>query len=56
VLNANGSFTYTPNAGFKGQDTFTYQASNGLWRGGPTRMNSTLNTPASVTITVGNGH
>jgi len=56
VLNANGSFTYTPNAGFKGQDTFTYQASNGLWRGGPTPMNSKLNAPATVTITVGNGH
>ena len=25
VLNANGTFTYTPNNGFVGQDTFRYQ-------------------------------
>lgn len=29
VLNADGSFTYTPNAGFRGVDTFTYQADDG---------------------------
>ena len=31
VLNADGSFTYTPNAGFTGTDSFTYHAvdSNG---------------------------
>ncbi len=39
----NGSFTYTPNAGFVGSDSFTYQASNGQ---------ETTNT-ATVTITVG---
>ena len=27
-LNADGSFTYSPNHDFKGDDTFTYQASN----------------------------
>ncbi|MEM6593464.1 MAG: Ig-like domain-containing protein, partial [Pseudomonadota bacterium] len=27
TLNANGSFTYTPNQGFSGQDSFTYSAS-----------------------------
>jgi len=26
VLNADGSFTYTPHAGFSGVDTFTYPA------------------------------
>jgi len=30
TLNANGSFTYTANANFAGQDTFTYTASDGL--------------------------
>lgn len=30
TLNANGSFTYTPNAGFRGVDTFTYQATDGV--------------------------
>ena len=29
VLRANGSFTYTPTSDFKGQDTFTYRASDG---------------------------
>ncbi|MBV7333691.1 tandem-95 repeat protein [Chloroflexi bacterium TSY] len=28
-LNADGSFTYTPNAGFVGDDTFTYKANDG---------------------------
>ena len=28
TLNADGSFTYTPTAGFSGTDTFTYEASN----------------------------
>jgi len=28
-LNANGSFTYTPAAGFSGTDSFSYQASDG---------------------------
>ena len=29
TLNANGSFTYTPAAGFSGNDTFTYKANDG---------------------------
>jgi len=29
-LNANGGFSYTPNAGFAGLDTFTYRASDGI--------------------------
>jgi hypothetical protein len=42
VLNADGSFTYTPNAGYSGPDTFTYQASDG----------DLLSNVATVTITV----
>ncbi|HSH02561.1 MAG TPA: LamG-like jellyroll fold domain-containing protein, partial [Anaerolineae bacterium] len=30
TLNANGAFTYTPNAAFSGIDTFTYQLDTGL--------------------------
>ena len=41
VLNANGSFTFTPAAGFTGAASFTYQASNG-----------TLSNIATVNITV----
>ena len=29
TLNADGSFTYTPNANFNGTDSFTYTASDG---------------------------
>ncbi len=29
TLNANGSFTYTPNANFQGADSFTYKANDG---------------------------
>jgi VCBS repeat-containing protein len=42
TLNADGSFTYTPNANFSGTDTFTYQASDG----------SLTSNVATVTITV----
>ena len=30
TLNADGSFTYTPNAGFTGSDSFTYQTNDGI--------------------------
>ncbi len=43
VINANGTITYTPNAGFNGTDTFTYQVSDG---------NGGFDT-ATVTINVG---
>jgi VCBS repeat-containing protein len=42
TLNANGSFTYTPNANVSGSDSFTYRANDG-----------TLNSnPATVSITI----
>jgi len=43
VLNADGTFTYRPNAGFTGTDTFTYSVSDG----------ATTSNLATVTITVG---
>lgn len=42
TLNTNGTFTYRPNAGFTGTDSFTYRASDGV-------LQSNL---ATVTITV----
>jgi autotransporter-associated beta strand protein len=41
-LNSNGSFLYTPTAGYTGTDSFTYQANDGL----------VSSTAATVTITV----
>jgi VCBS repeat-containing protein len=41
-LEADGSFTYTPDAGFAGKDQFTYEASDG----------TATSAPATVTITV----
>ena len=41
-LNADGSFDYTPNADFIGQDSFTYHAFDGL----------TASNTATVTLTV----
>src|SRR5690606_4719777 len=43
ACNADGSFSYTPNAGFDGTDSFTYYANDGT--------TNSLN-PATVTITV----
>ncbi len=42
ILNADGSFTYTPDADFAGIDTFSYRASDG----------PNESTPATVTINV----
>ena len=42
VLAADGSFTYTPDAGFHGTDTFTYTASDG----------TAVSEPATVTVEV----
>jgi VCBS repeat-containing protein len=41
-MNANGSFTFTPNPGFAGSTTFTYRASDG----------TAQSAPATVTINV----
>ncbi len=46
VFNADGTFTYTPNAGFFGSDSFTYHANDGA-------ANSNI---ATVTITVLQGN
>src|SRR5262249_31214542 len=43
TLNANGSFTYTPNTGFAGADTFSYKISDGV----------NTSAPAPVTVLVG---
>src|SRR5262249_52759235 len=42
TLNSNGSFTYTPAAGYTGSDSFTYTANDG----------ALVSTPATVSLSV----
>lgn len=44
TLNPNGTFTYIPQAGFQGTDSFVYRASDGI----------TVSGPATVTLSVSN--
>ena len=48
VWNANGSFTYTPNAAFVGQDSFTYQVSDGNGGLGQATVNITVEDPNAL--------
>jgi hypothetical protein len=52
VLNADGSFTYTPQTGFTGTDTFTYLANNGVWSADPAVPISRNSNVVTVTIRV----
>jgi VCBS repeat-containing protein len=42
-FNADGSFTYTPNADYTGSDSFTYKASDGALASTPVTVNLTVN-------------
>jgi len=48
TLNADGSFTYTPNAGFSGVDAFSYVASDGLASGPATAVTITVTGGAPI--------
>ena len=45
VLNADGSFTYTPNVGYVGSDSFTYRSSDGLLLSAPVAVTFTVTAP-----------
>jgi hypothetical protein len=47
-FNPDGSFTYTPAAGFAGTDSFTYAAMNGPLSSGPTLVTLTVGDAAPV--------
>jgi VCBS repeat-containing protein len=55
TLNADGSFTYTPTAGYNGPDSFTYKVSDGTTTTGPATVNLQVvannATPAAVNDT-----
>lgn len=42
LLDEDGSFTYTPNAGYSGADLFTYEVSDGILSSGSTTVNLTV--------------
>ncbi|MGB5442060.1 MAG: Ig-like domain-containing protein, partial [Gammaproteobacteria bacterium] len=48
LLNADGSFTYTPNPGFSGTDLFTYAANDGIDNSASATVNLTV---TAVTLT-----
>ncbi|MCL6434297.1 MAG: tandem-95 repeat protein [Leptolyngbyaceae cyanobacterium HOT.MB2.61] len=53
TLNADGSFTYTPNANFTSTDTFVYVASDGINNSAPATVTITVgavNSPPAVTV------
>ena len=44
ILNADGSFTYTPNENFQGTDSFTFTVSDGTATSDPATVSITVNT------------
>jgi VCBS repeat-containing protein len=52
TLEADGSFTYTPEPGYVGPDTFTYRASDGLLESDLATVTIDVISPATVTGTV----
>ncbi|MGE3884976.1 MAG: Ig-like domain-containing protein, partial [Vicinamibacterales bacterium] len=48
ALNANGSFTYTPNPGFIGADGFTYRAVSSVGPGNTATVGITVSDPTTV--------
>ena len=51
VLNVDGGFTYTPQAGYSGSDSFTYKASYGTATSAPATVAITVN-PRADTVTI----
>lgn len=50
VMNADGSFTYTPDAGFEGRDSFTYEASDGSATSNVATVNLVIGDPGDIII------
>ncbi|HEX8833197.1 MAG TPA: Ig-like domain-containing protein, partial [Abditibacteriaceae bacterium] len=48
VINADGSFTYTPNSGYLGPDSFKYIATDGTSNSAPTTVNITVTRGVSL--------
>ena len=55
ALAANGSFVYTPTAGFVGTDTFSYRPNDGADDGNPTTVSIVVTPPGSTIALSTNG-
>ena len=53
ALNANGGFTYTPNPGFVGADSFTYLATNSVGAGNVATVLLTVAAPTTIQPPIG---
>ena len=53
TLNSDGSFTYTPNTGYLGADSFTYQASDGFHNSNVATVSLTVTARLSIPTNVG---
>ena len=51
TLNSNGTFTYSPNAGFSGTDTFTYKANDGYLDSNVPTVTINVLPPSSFSVT-----
>jgi VCBS repeat-containing protein len=56
TLNADGSFTYTPNPDFNGVDSFTYRANDGLQDGNIATVTITVNPVNDPPVAVDDGY
>jgi uncharacterized delta-60 repeat protein len=56
TLNANGSFTYTPNANFNGTDSFTYKASDGSLQSNVATVTVTVNSVNDAPVAAGDAY
>jgi large repetitive protein len=56
TLNANGSFAYTPTAGYTGADSFTYRVSDGSLNSNTATVNLTVNAPNVAPVAVADSY
>ena len=56
ALNANGSFTYTPTAGYSGPDSFTYKANDGTADGNAVAVSLTVAAGNAAPVATGDSY
>src|SRR5690606_9694856 len=56
TLNANGSFSYTPNGGASGTDSFTYRAVDADGQSGLATVTITINAPNLAPVAVADSY